>query len=133
MLLGLAVSQAGFLDDYFNRPRAVGFILLFCLFTLAHLNRDDTGPKQVKRMLMELDRRPQPPMPNRPSVSDPSKPSSVVSLALNALGFEDAPPPPSAALIPQAPAPSSPDKAVGDVDLIVVTINEWDFRSLPCW
>ena len=40
MLLGLAVSQAGFLDDYFNRPRAVGFILLFCLFTLAHLNRD---------------------------------------------------------------------------------------------
>ena len=40
MLLGLAVSQAGFLDDYFNRPRAVGFILLFCLFTLTHINRD---------------------------------------------------------------------------------------------
>ena len=34
MLLGLATSLAGFLDDYFNRPRAVGFILLFCLFTL---------------------------------------------------------------------------------------------------
>ena len=32
MLLGLATSLAGFLDDYFNRPRAVGFILLFCLY-----------------------------------------------------------------------------------------------------
>ena len=40
MLLGLATSLAGFLDDYFNRPRAVGFILLFCLFTLTHINRD---------------------------------------------------------------------------------------------
>ena len=40
MLLGLATSLAGLLDDYFNRPRAVGFILLFCLFTLTHINRD---------------------------------------------------------------------------------------------
>ena len=40
MLLGLATIFAGSLDDYFNRPRAVGFILLFCLFTLTHINRD---------------------------------------------------------------------------------------------